>query len=90
MYLSASLKRWFRLALKEPYLDNVTMRMQVNRWVRKNKRRKKDYSNISIKMDRKAADILEAYCSEKGMTGPAVIERAVLKYCNEKPVTVLS
>lgn len=46
-------------------------------------RKKKDYINVGIKMDTKVSAILEAYCCDKGMTKTAVIERAVLKYCNE-------
>lgn len=46
-------------------------------------RKKKEYTNIGIKMDTKVSEILEAYCNDKGMTKTAVIERAVLKYCTE-------
>lgn len=46
-------------------------------------RKKKEYTNVGIKMDNKVFEILDAYCNDKGMTKTAVIERAVLKYCNE-------
>ncbi len=49
-------------------------------------RKKKEYTNVGIKMDKKVFEILEAYCNDKGMTKTAVLERAVLNYCKDKDV----
>ncbi len=43
-------------------------------------RKKKEYANIGIKMEKSVADKLDKYCEESGMSKTAVIERAVRSY----------
>ncbi len=49
-------------------------------------RKKKDYANVGIKMEKSVSDRLDKYCDESGMSKTAVIERAVKSYIenNEK------
>lgn len=43
-------------------------------------RKKKEYANVGIKMEKSVSDKLDKYCEESGMSKTAVIERAVKSY----------
>lgn len=43
-------------------------------------RKKKEYANVGIKMEKSVSDKLDKYCEESGMSKTAVIERAVRSY----------
>lgn len=43
-------------------------------------RKKKEYANVGIKMEKSVSDQLDKYCEESGMSKTAVIERAVRSY----------
>ena len=45
-------------------------------------RKKKEYANVGIKMEKSVSDKLDKYCEESGMSKTAVIERAVKSYIN--------
>ena len=47
-------------------------------------RQKKEYSPVSIKMDKDVFDRLNAYSDESGVPKTTVIERAVIKYIEER------
>ncbi len=43
-------------------------------------RKKKEYANVGIKMEKSVSDKLDKYCEDTGMSKTAVIERAVKNY----------
>lgn len=43
-------------------------------------RKKKEYANVGIKMEKSVSEQLDKYCEESGMSKTAVIERAVRFY----------
>ena len=43
-------------------------------------RKKKEYTNVGIKMEKSVSEQLEKYCEDTGMSKTAVIERAVRFY----------
>jgi hypothetical protein len=40
-------------------------------------RPKKEYTNLNIKLDKEASNMLEAYCSDTGATKTAAVEIAI-------------
>jgi len=47
-------------------------------------RQKKEYSPVSIKMDKTVFERLQSYSEESGVPKTTVIERAISKYLDEK------
>lgn len=47
-------------------------------------RQKKEYSPVSIKMEKTVFERLQSYSEESGVPKTTVIERAILEYINEK------
>ena len=50
-------------------------------------RKKKEYSTVSIKMDKEVFELMDAYCEDTGVPKTAVIERAVSKYIKDKSLS---
>lgn len=47
-------------------------------------RKKKEYSTVSIKMEKEIFELMDAYCEDTGVPKTALIERAVSEYVKER------
>ena len=47
-------------------------------------RQKKEYSPVSLKMDKTVFERLQAYSDESGVPKTTIIERAITRYLDEK------